>query len=312
VRVPHPDKRLGRAKPALLPKEAHVPLPSFLLIGAMKAGTTTLFRDLVHNPAIFFPLDKEPGFLNSDAVLTSSGSAAYGAIYRRARQGQLLGDASTTYSKLPDVSGVPQRARCLLGPDVRIIYLVREPVARAISHHHHLLTLGLTKKTIDSAVHCDPRLLNYGRYWMQLEPWLEVFGPNQVNIVVFEEYIRRRRQTIAEVSAFLGIESASHLVDPNAIYNKGDEAHVVLGPWRLLTGSRLYDRIVRPRLSLQMRERLRTVLLPKSPPRPPPPSSDTIDHLIARLEPDALALTNFLKRQEPLWNFHRVRAHFAQ
>jgi hypothetical protein len=287
-----------------------MPLPHFLIIGAMKAGTTTLFRDLAANPAIYFPLDKEPGFLATEEVLTPTGSAAYAGIYCRARPSQVLGDASTTYSKLPDIPGVPKRARHLLGPDVNIIYLVREPVGRAISHHHHLVTLGMTTEGIDAAARCEPSLVDYGRYWMQLEPWLDAFGDERVHVVIFEDYVTRRRQTVDHVCSFLGVESASDLIDPYTVYNKGDDAHVALGPWRRLTESPFYEKLVRPRLSLSTRQALRSVLLRKSPPRPPAPTAETVQYLIEKLEPDAHALSAYLHRERPIWDLARIRTSY--
>ncbi len=52
-------------------------LSDFLIIGPQKAGTTTLYRDLLANPAIFLPIDKEPGNLREDGVLTVAGRSAY-------------------------------------------------------------------------------------------------------------------------------------------------------------------------------------------------------------------------------------------
>lgn len=282
-------------------------LPDFLIIGAMKAGTTTLFRDLAANPAIYFPLDKEPGNLESDHVLSPSGAAAYAALYGRAKATQLLGDASTTYSKLPDIPGVAARARQLLGPATRIIYLVREPVARAISHHHHILTTTGRNVHIDAAARSEPSIVAYGRYWMQLGPWLDAFGHENIHVQVFEDYVERRRATIEIISRFLGVPTVTHAIDPATVHNKGDSAHVQMGSWRALIQSRPYQEYVRPRLSLEARHRLRSVLLPKSPPRPAPPSPATVDFFINQFQPDAHELANFLGRKGDLWDFDSVR-----
>ena len=78
-----------------------VRLPGFLIIGAMKAGTTTLYHDLLTNPQVFFPLDKEPGNLASHDVLGEDGRGRYASIFKTARPDQICGEASTTYTKLP-------------------------------------------------------------------------------------------------------------------------------------------------------------------------------------------------------------------
>ena len=94
-------------------------LPSFLVIGAMKAGTTTLFQDLKDHPNIFMPSDKELHDLNTEDVLTEKGVAAYEKFFKDSSTEQRCGEASTGYTKLPDIEGVPSRAHALLGGDTK-------------------------------------------------------------------------------------------------------------------------------------------------------------------------------------------------
>ncbi|MEE9131784.1 MAG: hypothetical protein V3T84_17370, partial [Phycisphaerales bacterium] len=67
-------------------------LRDLLIIGAQMAGTTTLYRDLVENPAIFLPIDKEPGYLSEDSVLTDSGRSAYARHFAGAGSHQICGE----------------------------------------------------------------------------------------------------------------------------------------------------------------------------------------------------------------------------
>src|SRR5262245_60208451 len=106
-------------------------LPNFLVIGAMKSGTTTFYHDLAAHPDVFLA-EKELGALSRDVA-----TVEYASYFKRAKPEQLCGDVSTTYSMCPDVSGVADRAKKNLSRNTKIIYLVREPVARAISHHYH-------------------------------------------------------------------------------------------------------------------------------------------------------------------------------
>ena len=85
-------------------------LPDFLIIGGMKCGSTTLFRDLDTSPAVSFPAHKEPHNLLDDAVLSGEGKAKYAGLYKHARPDQRLGDASTGYTKLP-TNLRPQRSK---------------------------------------------------------------------------------------------------------------------------------------------------------------------------------------------------------
>ncbi|MHC4218058.1 MAG: sulfotransferase domain-containing protein, partial [Planctomycetota bacterium] len=172
-------------------------LSDFLIIGAMKAGTTSLYRDLLDNPAVFMPVEKEPANLLSDEVCTSVGRRAYARHFERARPDQVCGEATTGCAKLPDIPGVPQRAKRVLGPKVKAIYLVREPVSRIISQHHHERSSRKISCDIDTAVREHSRFIDFSRYAMQITPWLEALGPEQVMLVRFETYVAQRLETVA-------------------------------------------------------------------------------------------------------------------
>lgn len=275
--------------------------PGFLIIGAMKAGTTSLYRDLLTNPAVFMPIDKEPECLCHDGVLTDAGLADYLRPFEKARPEQLCGEASTAYTKLPDFPGVPRRARKVLGPDLKIIYLVREPVARTISHHHHDFTYGLVHGDIDRAVREEPRFIAYSRYAMQVEPWIGAYGPERVRIVRFEDYIRARSQTVAELSRFLGITPRPDLVDESRVFNRSQERVVVGGPFGLVQRSPLYRRLIRPMLPHDVKDRLRSALLPVGPGRPVAPNEATIGFIREQLADDTARLNTLLGSPGPVW-----------
>jgi len=276
-------------------------LPSFLIIGAMKSATTTLFRDLGLNPAIFVPEDKEPNALASDHVLTDEGRTAYAALFRRAAEGQLCGEASTSYTKHPEYGDVPGRALRVLGNEVKLIYLVRDPVDRVISHHHHDYAYGRASRDIDAHVRTEPRYLNVSRYMWQLDAWLQRFDRDQIHVLRFEDFVIDRRASVDSVSRFLGVAPAGHLVDVTKNFNPSDNRRAALGRWQSVARSGLYRRVVRPWLPWQIRERVRHVLLPRGAERPPAPSEATVRWLVDELSDDVRALSTFLGRSEPLW-----------
>jgi hypothetical protein len=151
-------------------------LPDFLIIGAMKAGTTTLYHDLMRHPRIFLPEVKEPDALLSDNIFTSRNLRKYAQFFHPASLDQLCGEASTTYTKRPTFEGVADRALRLLGENLKLIYIVRNPLQRTLSHHRFLYQLGLMEKDINRVIRSDPTLIDYSRYAMQIEPWLATFG----------------------------------------------------------------------------------------------------------------------------------------
>ncbi|MGD8328969.1 MAG: sulfotransferase [Acidobacteriota bacterium] len=286
-------------------------LPDFLIIGAMKSGTTTLFHDLLANPAVFFPADKEPDNLTSDEVLTPRGRAAYQRLYRDAGDEQVCGDASTGYSKLPDHPGVPERALRVLGPGVKIIYLVREPVARTISQHKQELAAGDVDANIDRAVQACPRLVDFSRYAMQITPWIEAFGAPNVRIVRFEDYVADRRGVVSDLSGFLGIPVGTDRIDTGRVYNPGEKMWVRSGALWRLTRSGLYRRCVRPWLSRDTRARLRARLLRRAPSSEAPPSLATVDHILDRVRDDVVRLQRLAGWEQLPWDLAAVRERYA-
>jgi len=278
-----------------------VPLPGFLIVGAMKAGTTTLYRDLLTNPEIHFPYHKEPHSLRDDAVLTEEGRREYARWFKDARPGQLCGEASTGYTKRPNIEGVVPRARQVLGPDLRVIYLVREPVSRIISHHYHEYILGQTTLGIDEAVRTDPRFLDYTRYAWQITPWIETFGRDQVLIRRFEDFVADRRGVVEEATKFLGLTPRPELVQIGETYNQSQGRPVSTGRVRRLRSAWIYRGLIRPMLPIGLRDRIRRALLPKAPPPPPPPGEATRVWILEQLAEDLERLGALLSASGPVW-----------
>jgi hypothetical protein len=287
--------------------------PDFLIIGAMKAGTTTLYRDLLTNPQVFMSSYKEPENLRHDEVLTAAGREAYAALFRGAREGQICGEASTAYSKRPTYEGVAARARTVLGPQASIIYLVREPVARVISHHYHAYSAGLAPPSIDEAVRSDSTYVDYSRYAMQIEPWLAAFGSDRVRVICFEEFIADRAGTVESLSRFMGIPPRSDLVRADKTYNRSEGKPIKQGSvfqsWPQQTW---YRRFVRPFLPMSLRQRLLKLLLPKAPPRPEPPTMETVEFVLNHVQEDMQRLARLLGRERPFWDLEAVRRRHAE
>ena len=274
----------------------------------MKAGTTTLYRDLAASPAVFMPIDKEPKGLKSDEVFSAAGRHEYAAHFREARADQVCGEASTAYSRLPDVPGVPQRARQVLGPDLKVFYLVREPVARIVSQHRHEHRAGLRDDPIDEAVRNDPRYVTYSRYAMQIEPWIETFGRDQVMIIRLESYIADRPGTVEAASRFLGIDPRPETIQAQRVYNPSDRARVVRGPFAVVQRHPFYRKLLRPFLPRSAKDKLRGTLLPKAPPPPDAPSAETVRSIVEQVRDDMERLASIMGVAPPVWDLDAVIA----
>lgn len=279
-------------------------LPDFLIVGAMKAGTTSLYRDLLTQKSVFLPIDKEPHRLMTDTVLAPEGRAEYASLFRRARTDQVCGEASTGYTKAPDAVGVPDRALEVLGPDTKIIYLVREPIARIRSHHHHEFSAGNAPPSIDEAIRTMPALINYTRYAWQIQPWIERFGRENVRILEFGEYTTDRASTVASICSWLGVTANPDAVREKEVFNKGDAKPVNTGMLGGINRTPLYRRLIRPFLPSRTRDRLRKVVLPTAPPRPAPPSDETIAFINEQLRTDLASLAALMGRESAVWPSH--------
>lgn len=230
----------------------------------MKAGTTSLFRDLVTHPRIYLPEEKEPETLVKFGGDTRSAINDYRSLFSHAQPNQCKGEASTAYAKRPDYEGVADAAFQICGPSLKIIYLTRDPIDRIISQYRHEFGLGEVEEHIDAVVLKYPRYINYSRYEWQLAPWRAAFGSEQVMEISFEAYIADRQRTVREVCSFVG-------ADPDQLpdihmrqsFNANDGKQVPRGIWKWVVGSRQYQRNIKPLIPHSMRQSLaRRVLSP--------------------------------------------------
>ncbi|MHA6297924.1 sulfotransferase family protein [Devosia sp. CAU 1758] len=231
------------------------PVPHFLIIGAMKAGTTTLFRDLVEHPDIFLPQEKEPEILTRHSDDRTRMMKEFASLFAPARHGQLRGEASTAYSKRPDFEGVAECALRVCGPDLKLIYLTRDPIKRAISQYRHEYGAGQVSEGIDEALLKHQRYVSYGRYQWQLAPWRETFGEANLLVLSFEDYIVNRQATIDRVCVFLKIDPAKlPPIQADRAFNANDGKLIPTGPWKRLIASPTYQRVIKPRLPWKLRD----------------------------------------------------------
>lgn len=242
-------------------------LPDFLIVGAMKAGTTTLYRDLCLHPDIHMPAEKEPETLVRFGDDMDAARRDYASLLRFAKPGAIRGEASTAYTKRPRNEGVAERARVLLGPELKLVYLRRDPIKRIISHYKHDIGLGYTRQSFEAAVTHDPLYLAISRYDWQIAPWIAAFGEPAVLQLDFETYVRDRQEVARRVCAHIGVDP--HRLPPvndNAAFNASDHKPVARSSLtRALVASRLYQRVAKPFIPTALRDRARQAL-PKAEP----------------------------------------------
>ena len=199
-------------------------LPNTLIIGAAKAGTTSLFDWLSQHPEVSASRIKEVKFFDHN---WSRGPAWYRAQFAPRRRHKVILEASPNYLwNRP----VPERARDLLGAP-KLIVLLREPVDRAYSHHAMKVRQGMETRGFEEALEAErERLAPYAgraeagdeaalgrferfayaaesRYADQLERWLAVFARENFLFIRAEDLFRDPRAELARTLEFLGLST---------------------------------------------------------------------------------------------------------
>jgi hypothetical protein len=220
------------------------PTPDFIIIGAMKCATSTLHDQLGHHAEFFMTTPKEPCFFSDDEIYRR-GIEWYHSLYQDAQSGQIKGESSTHYSKLPNYPSTVKRLKehC---PHVKIIYLMRHPVDRLISHYIHEWTQKIITCDIDQAIIIHPELVQYSCYNMQIEPYLDAFGSEVVKPVFVEKLRLKPQEQLADIFNFLEARS-----DP--VWNPEIKKNVSAQRMRK---NRLRDAIIHNRLLTLLRRAL--------------------------------------------------------
>jgi hypothetical protein len=198
-------------------------LPAVLVIGAAKAGTSSLFYALKQHPGFAEPTRKEINYFD---VQYERGTAWYRAHFPlRWGDGAISGEASPYYLYHPHAA---RRAAALV-PHTKLIALLREPVDRAFSHYHHNRVRDREHLSFEEAVgreeerigdgwrrmladeqHDDQDVRTYsylarGRYAEQLDRWMEHFPSRQLLVLRSEDLYVDPPATFARVTDFLGL-----------------------------------------------------------------------------------------------------------
>ena len=178
-------------------------LPNFLVIGAMKAGTTTLHSWLGQHPDIGMSSIKEVSYF------VSKWTDHDPSWYARHFDGRapFRGESCTSYTKFPQRPGVPERIHALL-PDALLVYVLRDPIERTVSHYLHALNRGRERRSLGQALAVleDNLYVDPSRYHLQLEQYWPYFPPERILLLTNEELRRAPQTALNRVTTFLGAD----------------------------------------------------------------------------------------------------------
>lgn len=206
--------------------------PEVYLIGAQKAGTTTLAYLLSQHPHICVAKSKEPHYFTGN-------SARNLAWYQKQfpNHENICVDASTSYSFAPLSSNnsymakkcfhnIPQRIH-FLNPNAKFIYLLREPIARTYSGYWHSFNTGREHRSFLEAINNDHFYLDVSNYYGQLTLWLEYFPLESFLFLLFEDLKKNPEQVVKNCFQFLGLDSENITINLQEHRNKTQNINFV-------------------------------------------------------------------------------------
>ena len=210
-------------------------LPNLIVVGGLKCGTTSLHHYLNLHPEVAMSRPKELNFFVEE-LNWELGPDWYRSHFDRSAAAR--GETSPHYTNRPRFEGVAERMASLLGGQARVVYMVRDPIDRLLSHYLHNVGGGYEERPLEQAA-ADPQSAYVQRslYTFQLEPYLGQFGDDRVLVVSREDLGHEREATMRRVFEFTG-------VDPDFV-SEEFEREWETGSGKGKGGFRLMDRAVR-------------------------------------------------------------------
>jgi hypothetical protein len=277
-------------------------LPDFFIIGAMKCATTTLHKQLARQPGISMSRLKEPNFFSDDAIY-ARGFDWYRSLFQWASDDDLCGESSTHYTKLPAYKHTVERlARAI--PRPKLIYVMRHPVDRLVSQYVHELTTGQITVGLEDAVELHPELIDYGRYSMQLAPYIEAFGRESILPVGFGRLVRHSQVELERICRFLGYRGRPRWDASLGPQNVGRERLRRSMVRHVLVQAPILREIRRALLPKSWSESIKTLWRARIDPPALPPA--LLDRLRDAFDPDLARLGDWLGRPLDCDNFSTV------
>jgi len=205
-----------------LSSSSHRVLPNFIIIGAQKGGTSSLYKNLIRHPSVKASFHKEPHFYDFNYF---EGISWYKAFFPRETEmnNKLTGEATPYYLFHPKA---PKRVK-ETQPDVKLLVMLRNPVNRAYSHYNKDSLRGKDPLSFIDAVHAEDQrfeeekkqyedpykcinhwkrsYLSRGKYAEQLERWFKFFPRKQFLIIQSEQYYSNASKIYSDVLNFLDL-----------------------------------------------------------------------------------------------------------
>jgi hypothetical protein len=253
-----------------------------IIIGAMKSGTTSLFYYLSEHPEICASREKELHFFSDDRRY-EQGLDWYWAMWSPKPEHHIGLEASPTYTMRPSRPQVPERIAQVPGMKFKFIYIARHPLQRFESHiRHEISRHQLQGEAVQELLASDEPIL-YTQYATQLDPYVQLFGREALQVMVLEDLVANPQAELAKVCTFLGIDAGYSFQNVDVVRNSKDtlNLHPWIGQIRHLPGIKTMVEWVSPR----SRQELRKWLARKDPIEFQLSAAQS-ERIVARLGPD--------------------------
>jgi tetratricopeptide (TPR) repeat protein len=221
-------------------------LPDFLIVGPQKSGTTALYQYLAQHPNIYPALSKEIFFFDNKYDLGLDWYKSHFALLPQFNY--LTGEASATYFN--SVKAANRIAQLM--PNIRLIFIIRDPVERTISDYHMKVRAGTEKRNIKESILGEIEFIQQnpvdvlnpdkkftirhksyvlnGMYFYFLKAYRELFPVHNTTLILSQELKYAPRETMKKVFSFLGVEDFEGeypLVNVGNYSNKDEELSFV-------------------------------------------------------------------------------------
>jgi len=175
-------------------------LPNFLIAGAAKAGSTTLYYYLAQHPDILMSSGKEPRFFTEH---WDKGLAYYEQWFTAYAGEKAVGEASPDYLASQSAARIQQ-----ILPDVRFIFALRDPIARTRSHYWHSIGNGRESRSFDEmlAGGRDEWIIRSSLYYTNIKHFLNFFPLERMHFVITEDMAKDLSSCLRGVFEFLKID----------------------------------------------------------------------------------------------------------
>lgn len=193
----------------------------FIIIGAAKSGTTTLYKYLCRHPQVYMSTPKEPDFFSIDKNY-DRGLDWYKSLFEEAKPGQVCGEASTTYSRLHQHPQTAERIAQAL-PNIKLIYILRHPVDRAYSFYIHRFKGARHKpelavpKTFEETIEAFSEFVDSSDYMFQIEKYLRLFPKESFLFLLTEDLRQNPVEVMTSICRFIGVDDSRNLVGEQEI-----------------------------------------------------------------------------------------------